>query len=219
MKRHTADILVLLTGGALIRITTDGTYLRYVKPTAHWWLLAAGTTMVLLATTALRRHETPNHTTRSTWLLALPVLAVFFVTPPALGADSVLRADFHPVPARTNFAPLPTKTTPITLSEFIARSVWDPESLTHRTVTLTGFVVHNHGTDYLARLVITCCAADATSMQTALTGHTADDLPNDQWITATGELRPGSATTADDYTPTLAVTSLTTTDPPKDPYE
>ena len=71
----------------------------------------------------------------------------------------------------------------------------------------------------MARLVITCCAADATAMKVALTGHQADQLPNDQWIQATGRLIPGSATEANGYTPTLNVSTLTTVTPPTDPYE
>ena len=39
------------------------------------------------------------------------------------------------------------------------------------------------------------------------------------WIEATGTPHPGSATTANGYTPTIIVTSLTTVDPPPDPYE
>jgi uncharacterized membrane protein YcgQ (UPF0703/DUF1980 family) len=71
----------------------------------------------------------------------------------------------------------------------------------------------------VARLVITCCAADATPMKAVLTGGQAARLPNDQWIRVTGRLRAGSAVEANGYTPTLTVSSLTTVSAPADLYE
>jgi uncharacterized repeat protein (TIGR03943 family) len=233
MRRETTNVLLLLVGGALVKITVDGTYLRYVKPTAEPWVLAAGLVMIGLAAISIARDiaahdpvEIHQHTGRWVWLLMLPVLAIVLIAPPALGADTVLRTGNRPPPTTARqrtatFPPLPNKAViPLAMSDFITRSVWDASnSLNHRTVALTGFVVHENETTYVARLVITCCAADATPMKVALTGHQADQLPNDQWIEATGTLRPGSATTANGYTPTITVTSLTTVDPPADPYE
>jgi uncharacterized repeat protein (TIGR03943 family) len=229
MRRETTNILLLLVGGALMKITLDGTYLRYVKPAVKPWVLAAGLVMIGLAVIAIARDITAHrpaddhqHAAHRTWLLTLPVLAIVLIAPPALGADTVLRANNSTVPAMVaTFPPLPhTAVIPLAMTDFITRSVWDASnSLDHRTVALIGFVVHENETNYLARLVITCCAADATPMKVALTGHQADQLPNDQWIRATGTLRPHSATTANGYTPTITVTSLTTIDPPADPYE
>jgi uncharacterized repeat protein (TIGR03943 family) len=233
MSRETTNVLLLLVGGALLKITIDGTYLRYVRPTAKPWVLAAALVMIGLAAVSIARDiaahhqvEIHQHTGRWIWLLMLPVLAMVLITPPALGADAVLRTGNRTAPTlaqqrKATFPPLPnTAVTPLTVTDFITRSVWDTSnSLNHRTVALTGFVVHENETNYIARLVITCCAADATPMKVALTGHQADQLPNDQWIEATGTLHPNSATTANGYTPTITVTSLTTVDPPSDPYE
>lgn len=228
MRRETTNVVLVLLGGALLKITADGTYLRYVKPTAHPWLLLSGTTMIILAATSITRDlltgtkpdQDHHHRPHTTWLLLLPVLAIFLITPPALGADSVLRAGNSTIPPNsTALPPLPNAAViQIPLTEFVTRSVWD-HSLTARTVQLTGFVVHTNGTNYIARLVITCCAADATAMKVALTGHQTDQLPNDQWIQATGGLTPGSATESNGYTPTLNVSTLTTVTPPTDPYE
>jgi uncharacterized repeat protein (TIGR03943 family) len=233
MRRETTNILLMLLGGALVKITLNGTYVRYVKPTAKPWVLAAGVIMVGLAVIAIAQDmlttrpaphpDDHHHSGRWAWLLLLPVLAIFLVAPPALGADSVLRAGNRTAPVRQGsaFPPLPrAAVVPIAMGEFITRSVWDPSnSLAGRTVALTGFVVHANGTDYVARLVITCCAADATPMKVALTGRQADELPDNQWVRVAGVLRPGSATEANGYTPTFAVSSLTTVDPPEDPYE
>jgi uncharacterized repeat protein (TIGR03943 family) len=233
VRRETTNVLLLLVGGALVKLTVDRTYLRYVKPTAEPWVLAAGLVMIGLTAISIARDiaahdpvEVHQHTGRWVWLLMLPVLAIVLIAPPALGADTVLRTGNRTAPTTARqhtatFPPLPnTAVIPLAMSDFITRSVWDASnSLNHRTVALTGFVVHENETNYVARLVITCCAADATPMKVALTGRQADQLPNDQWIEATGTLRPGSATTANGYTPTITVTSLTTVDPPADPYE
>lgn len=237
MRRETTNVLLVLVGGALVKITLDGTYLRYVKPSAKPWVLAAGIVMISLAAVAIMRdmvaghpsshsHDGHHHSARWAWLLVLPVLAVFLVAPPALGADSVLRAGNRTAPSvvRQASAALPPLPNGVVVSmpvtEFITRSVWDSShSLRGRTVSLTGFVVHENGTDYVARLVITCCAADATPMKIALTGQLAGQLSNDQWIQVNGQLRPGSATEANGYTPTLTVSALTTVSAPDDPYE
>lgn len=228
-SRDGVHVLLVLVGSALVKITADGTYLRYVKPATAPLVLTAGVVMIALAGTCIARDLThANHRghhhpgTRWCWLLALPVLTIFLVAPPALGADTVLRAGHatRVAPPGNGFAPLPRGTVPMAVSEFVTRSVWDPiHALNTTTVALTGFVVHAAGTDYVARLVITCCAADATPMTVALTGGGASGLADDQWIRVTGRLRPGSATTANGYPPTLLVTGLRTVPPPADPYE
>jgi uncharacterized repeat protein (TIGR03943 family) len=245
VRRETTNVLLVLVGGALLKITLDGTYLRYVKPSVKPWVLTAGVVMIALAVVAIVRdiiadhpgiatdnsaaHDDDHghqHGGRWVWLLMLPVLAIFLVAPPALGADSVLRSSGRTAPSVVQqgsaaFPPLPRgAVVPVSMSEFITRGVWDStHSLDGRTVALTGFVVHQNGADYVARLVITCCAADATPMKVALTGQQARALANDQWVRAEGRLVPGSATTADEYTPTLTVSALVTTAAPADPYE
>jgi uncharacterized repeat protein (TIGR03943 family) len=240
VRREAQNILLLLVGGALLKITLNGTYLRYVKPSVQPWVLSAGVVMVALAAIAIitdiraprpiARPDDPHghaHAARSPWLLLLPVLAIFLIAPPALGADSVLRSDGRaaagPVAQQGSsaFPPLPaTAVVPLDLSEFITRAVWDgSHSLTGRTVALTGFIVQDHGSTYVARLVITCCAADATPMKVELAAGSAAALPDDQWIVAEGVLVPGSATAANEYTPTLKLHGVTQIAQPADPYE
>jgi uncharacterized repeat protein (TIGR03943 family) len=219
-----------------VKIGLDGSYLRYVVPAAKPWLLGAGSAMVLLALAAIIRDARGtgrpdtgdhghHHGSRSVPLLLLPVLAILLVAPPALGADSVTRDGDRGTPAVVSrgaaaLPPLPAAgvlSMPVT--EFITRSVWDTDSLATRTVELTGFVAHQHGRVYLARLVINCCAADATPMKVELLGASTAGLVDDQWIQVTGIPRPGSAVRANGYTPTLAVATLTGVSQPADPYE
>ncbi|MEU0465235.1 DUF1980 domain-containing protein [Amycolatopsis sp. NPDC006131] len=117
MRRETQNILLLLLGGALLKIGLDGSYLRYVRSAHQPWLLGAGAVILVLAAVAIGRdianaraeaavtHDGHTHgPTRSTWMLVLPVLAIFLIAPPALGSDAVDRSGrttpARPAPAR-----------------------------------------------------------------------------------------------------------------------
>ncbi|MDQ7808224.1 TIGR03943 family protein [Amycolatopsis sp. A133] len=238
MKRETQNILLILLGGALIKIAVNGDYLRYVKPAQQPWIIAGGVVMVLLGGVAIVRdlvaaraaasldHDGHSHSARPAWLLLVPVLAVFLVAPPALGADSVIRTEAR-VPASAAaanaaaFPPLPAGTVvPLTVNEFVSRAGWDAAgTLDGRTVSLTGFVVHTEGSTLLARLVISCCAADAFPVTVRLRGGEADHLASDAWIQVTGQVVPGTATKDNSFTPDFTPASVTTVPAPKDPYE
>ncbi|HEY0499884.1 MAG TPA: TIGR03943 family protein, partial [Kutzneria sp.] len=53
MRRETQNILLVLLGGALLKIALNGTYLNYVKPALQPWLIVSGAIMVLLAGVAI----------------------------------------------------------------------------------------------------------------------------------------------------------------------
>jgi uncharacterized repeat protein (TIGR03943 family) len=167
-------------------------------------------------------HHRPS---RSPWLLLLPVMAIFLISPPALGADTVNRAAPRAPaePAKsTAFPPLPAgAVVPKTLTDFVTRSAWDgTNALNNRAVRLTGFVARDPaGRVYVARLVITCCAADAWPVKARLTGVDVSPLHDDEWVDAVGSLVPGSATQANQYVPTLTATDLRPVPAPADPYE
>ncbi|CAM00819.1 putative repeat protein (TIGR03943 family) [Saccharopolyspora erythraea NRRL 2338] len=237
MRRETQNLLLLLLGGALLKIALGGTYLRYVKPGLFPWLVAAGGVIVLLAVFAIVRdiraggaqHDEHDHDhgSRSPWMLLLPVFAIFLVAPPALGSDSVDRAgDVAPQkPRESLFEDLPAAPSPLlSLSEFVTRVVWDDSgALNGRSVRLQGFVVHEEGEPVrLARMRISCCAADAAPVRADLAGPAAERaaaLPSDTWIEVTGVLRPGSATEANGHVPTVDITGVRTIPAPADPYE
>lgn len=248
MRRETQNILLLLLGGALLKIAVTGDYLRYVKPAHQPWLIGAGVVMIALAVVAIVRDvrgggaaaadgDTPcagdgaadaragdgghEHTARSAWLIVVPVLAVLLVAPPALGADSVLRTRANTEPGNTTFGPLPPgDVVSLPLSDFVARAGWDArDSLEGRTVRLTGFVVQTEGGPQLARLTMSCCAADAFAVRTTLSGTRADLVPSDTWVEVTGRLVPATDTRARDYVPELALRTLREIPRPERPYE
>ncbi|TNC27595.1 TIGR03943 family putative permease subunit [Amycolatopsis alkalitolerans] len=228
MRRETQNVLLVLLGGALLKIGINGDYLRYVKPSQQVWLLAGGAVMVALGAVAIlrdlrsrgREQHGHHHPARSAWLLILPVLAVFLIAPPALGSDSVTRTEARaPAESQAAFPPLPPgDEVPLSLTEFITRAGWDPGgSLNGRTVQLTGFVTHSGGSVLLARMVITCCAADAYPLTVRMRGPV--NYPNDTWLQITGRVVPGTATSANRYTPDFVLASLRRVAQPADPYE
>jgi uncharacterized repeat protein (TIGR03943 family) len=273
MRRETQNILLILVGGALLKISFTGTYLLYVKPSHQPWLIGGGLIMVALAAVSIGRdlmatrasttpdhghpaldqvdaahaagdhiavdqvssghgdhddHGDHHHSARSAWLLLLPVLAIFLIVPPALGSDSVMRGDNRAAASRSSgtdgmstFPPIPSgEVVPLAMGDFAARAAWDSgKSLNGRTVRLTGFVVAQGDTTYLARLTIACCAADAFPVKVKLDGPSAAGLANDTWLDVTGQVQPGTATKESDYVPTLNVTSIAQIPQPENPYE
>jgi uncharacterized repeat protein (TIGR03943 family) len=226
VRRDTQHVLLVLIGGALLRIAADDTYLRYVRPSHRWLLLAAGAVIVVLAIVGLLRdragppaHEHGGH---APWLLLAPVLVIALVAPPALGADAVGRAGARNavVQASDVFGPLPPgDPAELAVAEFVQRAAWDTTGSLHgREVVLTGFAVRRGATTELARLTILCCAADARPNRVRLVGDVGDPAP-DTWLQVQGVLQPGSATAATGHVPALTVTSVRAVPAPPDPYE
>jgi uncharacterized repeat protein (TIGR03943 family) len=231
MRRDTQHILLVLLGGALLRIAADDTYLRYVRPSHRWLLLAAGAVIVLLVVVALVRDRTAvavphddHHAGAERhvpWLLLAPVLVIALVAPPALGADAVTRAGTRNavVTASDAFPPLPAGPVELTVAEFVERAVWDTTgTLDGREVVLTGFAVRHGAATDLARMTIACCAADARPYRVRLEGAVGEVAP-DTWLQVVGSVQPGSATEATGYVPALTVTAVTPVAEPSDPYE
>lgn len=231
MRRETQHVLLLLLGGALLRIAADDTFLRYVRPSHRWMLLAAGAVMVLLTVIALVRdlrgarvgdHHDHPAAEHAPWLLLLPVLVIALVAPPALGADSVTRVSNSTAVLRDAdvFTPLPPGAAPdLPVMEFVQRAMFDGTgTLDGRDVTLTGFAVRRGSTIELARLTISCCAADARAARVRLQGA-PQDVERDTWLRVRGTLVPGSATPAEHYVPAMIVRGVDVVAAPSDPYE
>jgi uncharacterized repeat protein (TIGR03943 family) len=233
VRRETQNVLLVLLGGALCKIAWNGSYLRYVKPSLLPFLVTAGVVILALGLISIVRdvragptaHDQHDHAGRSPWLLVLPVLAIFLVAPPALGADTVSRSVRAVAPHNPaiHFPPLPAGPAPaLRISDVVTRAVWDDAgSLNGRQVRLIGFVVHTvPDTTYLARLVMACCAADVTPVKVRLAGYRGlTALPQDGWFEVRGQLVPGSARSDTRFTPTLTVTDLHEIPTPTEPYE
>ncbi|MFF1813731.1 TIGR03943 family putative permease subunit [Streptomyces sp. NPDC058251] len=177
-------------------------------------------------------NHTPNHddnhdhdharTPRIAWLLAVPAAALLLFPPPALGSYSAGReAAQRAAQGVGTFPALPAgNPVDLTLGQFTSRAIYDSgRSLKGRTVRMTGFVTRGaNGTWYLARLLITCCAADASTYKIQVKG--ADAPVNDTWVTVTGTWHPkGKLGSEEAWPPVLDATGVKTVKQPANPYE
>lgn len=108
------------------------------------------------------------------------------------------------------------------LKDFILRALYDADySVQDTPVTVTGFIApagEGYSDGYtIARMVISCCAADANPMQLHVAGDAP--LPPDTWVQAVVTLVPDTATLDNGYVPTVTITSMQTIPQPDDPYE
>ncbi|WP_019075047.1 TIGR03943 family putative permease subunit [Streptomyces hokutonensis] len=242
MRRYGSAVLLLLTGGAVLRISLfSDLYLRYVQAALRPYLVISGSLLMLLGAVAAIRgmshrdheeeeeeedgHSHGSHGPRIAWLLTLPALALLLFPPPALGSYSAGREQAQLAAQGVGtFPALPAaKVLDISVAQYSSRAVYDTgHSLKGRTVRMTGFVTHgSNGTWYVTRLVVTCCAADATTSKVEIRGTESDDAPQtDTWVTVTGTWLPkGKLGTDGAWPPLLDAKTVTQVKEPADPYE
>lgn len=238
MNRQAQAVVMLLFGGAILKASLTDMYLRYVKEGLRPFLIAAGLMLVAAAVMTLWHdlrapraepdddgHGHAHHEPRVGWLLILPVLGLLLVAPPALGsyaagqAGTVLAAQ-----TESDYPALPAgDPVPVTLLDYASRAVFDDgRSLTGRTLRLTGFVTPGpDGQPMLARMVLSCCAADGRPIKVALSGDTPTSVPADTWVEIDGRYtdRRGTDEINQAAVPYLEVTSWREIAPPKQQYE
>lgn len=183
-----------LLGVIGFKIVITDSYLHYVNAWMKWPILVASFILVAVSVRYLfgRSLDSDQHEIQVpavTWLLLLPVLVLFVIAPPELGAYAAER--------RTAMsAPKPPITTPSNngsqapvsslISDFVSLAQWEPvKNLTYRPVILTGFVSKGSKDSwYVTRLGISCCAADAVAWRVRVVGAPAPE--RDQWVQVTG---------------------------------
>ncbi|MEV8503623.1 TIGR03943 family protein [Actinoplanes sp. NPDC051475] len=242
MNRQAQAVIMLLFGGAILRAGLGDLYLRYVKEGLRPFLLGAGFLLVVAAVMTLWYELRPrpaatapepdghghehHHEPRIGWLLILPVLGLLLVAPPALGsyaagqAGSVLTAQN----SASDYPPLPAgDPVDVDLLDYASRAVFDKgRSLTGRTLRLTGFVTPGpDGEPMLARMVLSCCAADGRPIKVGLAGEGPAGVAPDTWVQVVGMYadRVGKDPVNDADVPYLQVKSWQEVAAPKQPYE
>lgn len=230
MNRQAQAVVLLLLGGAVLRASVTDMYLRYVKEGLRPYLIAAGVVLVVAAVMTLwyelrspREHE--HREPRVGWLLVLPVLGLLLVAPPALGSYAAGQAGTA-LSGRTDFPPLaagdPAR---VTVLDYASRAVFDQgRSLAGRRVKLSGFLAGGpDGTQYLARMVLSCCAADARPVKVGLTGDGPEpgQVSADTWIEVVGKYTNQTASDPvnGETIPYLDVESWQQVPAPKQQYE
>ncbi|MCO1594066.1 TIGR03943 family protein [Micromonospora sp. RHAY321] len=168
-----------------------------------------------------------HHEPRVAWLLILPALGLLLVAPPALGSYAAGQAgtavttqqdygdDYPPLPAGD-----PARTTVL---DYAARALFDKgQSIGNRRVELTGFVTPGpDGQPILARMVMSCCAADGRPVKLGMSGNAPTGLANDTWIQVTGRYtdRLTRDPVNDEEIPYIEVDFWRQVTAPKDPYD
>jgi uncharacterized repeat protein (TIGR03943 family) len=189
VNRSAQGMVLLLLGGAALRAGLTDLHLRYVKEVLQPFLVAASAVLVVAGAVTLwyewRRREPQqdghghgHREPRIGWLLVAPVLGLLLVAPPALGSYTASTAGAVSPEEVTAFPPLPEELDPVPLTvlDYVARALWDDQgSLDGRRVQLTGFLIADDDSEvYLARLVLSCCAADARPIKVGLAGNLRD---------------------------------------------
>ncbi|TPQ21721.1 TIGR03943 family putative permease subunit [Streptomyces sporangiiformans] len=175
---------------------------------------------------------------RIAWLLAAPALALLLFPPPALGSYSADREEAkvaaQGVGTFPELPPGPAEDpVDLTLGSFASRAQWDSgASMKGRTLRLTGFVTRHsngdgddggngngngNGTWYVARLLVSCCAADAQALKVQIRG--AEAPAADTWVTVTGTWHPTGKPGSNEARPVLDATSVRHVKQPSNPYE
>jgi uncharacterized repeat protein (TIGR03943 family) len=246
-RSDAAALLASVAGLTLWLSLTDGIF-RYLRPSMRPWLVAAGVFIAGLAlATAVAAwrergqggHRAPLRASLVGWCLILPVVIAISTQPRALGAYAVrqqagiiqiIPSDFELdsyLASHTTGGQSPQ----LQLKQFIAAadgSRDDRHLLAATPVRLTGFVVNDDedpaGGFTLARLLVGCCAGDASAILVAVRGYEGPALPDDQWVEVTGNF--DERLTAEEgqiqysgTVPVLAMTRLRHIDPPREPYE
>jgi uncharacterized repeat protein (TIGR03943 family) len=224
VNRQAQAVVMLLLGGAVVKASLTDVYLRYVKQGLQPFLIGAGLLLIAAAAMTLwydLRHPgaatgepdegtdhaddhghdhggTAHHEPRVGWLLVLPVLGLLLVTPPALGSYAAGQAGSALAGKQASaYPPLPAgDPAKISVLDYASRAVFDKgASIGDRSVQLTGFVTTGpDGKPMLARIILSCCAADGRPIKVGLTGDAPTGVPADHWIDVTGRYSPQTAT-------------------------
>jgi putative membrane protein len=234
MKRETENTILLLVGLSIALIVATGVFTRYVKPSLLPWLVLTAALLIGLALVAIVgdvRHgggdHEDGHSHRSgvVWLLAVPIVVLIFVTPPALRPQAATRSatNVSNDVLRVAFPPLPPGRAPdVSLAEAVVRAANDSTgSLDNRLITVTGFALNEPGGIDLARIVIICCAADAQLARIHLRdrdGASTFHFPGNTWLRVEGVVIPAERQPHTPPIPTLRAVSVTPVDAPANPY-
>ncbi|PDP84473.1 TIGR03943 family protein [Glycomyces fuscus] len=246
--------LVLLGAAALTSTVATDLYLNWVKAGFGPFLIAAGVVMavlgVLVIVAELRGERTaaaasgeehPDHSAeghghdhsrapRVAWLLLLPVVAVFVVAPPALGAYTVetTAGSSAPPPEQARSGRFddglaeagPGEVVAMDIRQFVMRAWVDEErQLAGREVELTGFAVPDPEGEgwFLARLQMSCCAADAIVNKVHISNEPAPET--DTWWTVRGTWVEPEGDIADVSQHEFEVLEMEEVSDPPSPYE
>jgi uncharacterized repeat protein (TIGR03943 family) len=191
MNIRTQGVVLTMFAAVCARLAFTDVYLRYVNAWMKWPLLITSAILLVLAARVVFKSdvtaEDDDKAPPAAWFLVLPVVAVFVVSPPALGAYAAERNPVVVTPEDDGMAMLPRDENGVIkmqVGEFASRAQWD-DTLRGHKVALHGFVSKDKaGHWYVTRLAISCCAADALAYRVKVAG--AEEPTRDTWVRVTG---------------------------------
>ncbi|RNL85070.1 TIGR03943 family putative permease subunit [Halostreptopolyspora alba] len=250
MNRIAQGMVTLLLGAAALGSTVfSDLYLNYVKDLFQPFLILTGLMLVVLGVwivvSDLRANfgadggdTQDSHTGEDSghdhsrapwvaWLLVLPVISVFVIAPPALGAYSAAETTTSsPSDAESDeggeFDELDDSSGPVQLEmqDFVSRAWTDEErQMSGLEIELTGFAAPNPDGEgwFLARLQMACCAADAVVNRVLITDEPEPE--KDSWWTVRGTWDEPEGDIAEVREHRFTVTEMVEVENPPDPYE
>jgi uncharacterized repeat protein (TIGR03943 family) len=197
----TGLVLAAWAGLFWFLILTDRIQLYLSTRTA--WVVPMGAIVLTIAAAgrlATARTGRPEPLgSRQAWglgLIVLPVITVLALPPAALGSYAASRRS---VSAGVVAPTAEVSSGPVTLAS-VAAAMWSDEareSLADRAgtrVSFEGIVTRREGMPadefILARFIISCCVADALSVQVRVVGAPPGELREDQWVRVQGTFYP-----------------------------
>ncbi|PRY61901.1 TIGR03943 family putative permease subunit [Glycomyces artemisiae] len=240
MRRDAQAVILLLVGGGMLRLAWTGDYLDYVKPYAFWLIVPAGVLLVAVAAiTGVqawkdRADSGDGHghgEPKVAWLLLAPVVGMLLVAPDALGSYEAERTGtvVGAEESRSSYPELPDDVDPVplTLLDYAARAIFDEgQTLEGHRIQLRGFILYEGDEPQLARMVVSCCAADARPVKIGFDWASSNsdvpaDLEPDQWVEVVGEYSPrqGRDEINGELVPYIEVESITGIPAPDNEYQ
>lgn len=223
MNPQTQGVLIGLTGAICLRLGSTDEHLHYVNPWMRWPLLITALALIVLGLRLVwRTTANPEHGDgpRSAWLMTLPVLAVFVISPPALGAYAAERNAVDLAGQKTYEALDPGTATSMTVSEFQGRAQWD-DTLLGYNIELTGFVTYdNAGNWYVTTLSMSCCAADAVAYRARVEASDVTPPDEEAWVRVVGTwIKPENNQIPRLEPPVIRAIEVSLADEPANPYQ
>jgi len=246
VNREAQDTLLLFVGVMVLQVGITDLHLRYVKPAMQVPLVVAGAVLTAVALASLVRthrrrpaavavpvqpspsdHAGHGHAghdhggmPRTAWLLVLPLLVLTTVSPPPLGAYAAANGTQASIEApATALPPLPPArdgAVDLSMTDYVTRAVYAPGSLAGVPLRLTGFVLPEDDGWSVARVSMSCCAADGRAVRARVLGQAAP--PTDSWVEVVGRARPATGEGRDRVVP-FEASSVRAVEAPAQPYE
>ena len=157
-------------------------------------------------------------------LLVLPVLVLYVIAPPPLGAWAAAREPARAEVVSTGLPPLEVGADGVADTDLLdlVQRMWSaPETVQDVPVRMLGFVSEGVETPAsLARITVGCCAADGRPVKVDLAGPAADGLPPEgDWVVVEGRWTAGLEDPADELSPPVTVLEITGVTPAEEPDE